>query len=140
MPEPLTLYPAALLAHARAPRNTSPLLAPTHTAQVDNPLCGDRVRLVLSLSDARIVELSHQTRGCALCIASASVMTERLAGASPAEAAEARAVFLHALEVSPTSLAREVLGMFAGISAAPARVGCVALPWQALAVALGDLA
>lgn len=139
MPEPLTLYSAALLAHARAPRNTAPLLSPTHMAQMDNPLCGDRVRLMLSLSDARIVGASHQTRGCALCIASTSVMTDRLSGASLAEAAEAYAAFRHALEDCRTPLARQVLGIFAGISAAPARTGCVVLPWQALATALGDL-
>ena len=130
-----TLYGPELLAHARSPRHAGRLEAPTRTARVDNPLCGDRVTVQLRLENGRVAAIAHQTRGCALCIASASVMAEAVWG-EPMDGIEqrARAVVEGLTPAADASLRVDdpALALFAGLSAAPGRHGCVSLPWQAL--------
>jgi len=133
-----TLYSPALLTHARAPQHAGRLPAPTHTATVDNPLCGDRVTLHLRLDQGQIAAVAHKTRGCALCIASASVMAAQLAGMTAADGHAAVRSALDTLAPEGDLAAHSHLALFVGLRAAPARARCVALPWQALAAALEE--
>jgi len=136
-----TLYSRALLDLARAPRHTGKLAEPAQVARVDNALCGDRVTLHVRVKDGVLVSVAHQTRGCALCIASASVMAEAVMAES-VETAERRAVSVVA-ELAPLCLELPVLtdpamALFDGVRGMPGRRGCVALPWQALREVLGS--
>lgn len=130
-----TLYSAALLAQARSPQHAGTLDDPSHVWRVDNPLCGDRVTLQLKVVDEKIVEVAHRTRGCALCMASASVMTAMILDRSMDDArCKARGV-VDALRPSadaPLLLEDPALKLFAGLETAPGRTECVALPWVAL--------
>jgi nitrogen fixation NifU-like protein len=138
------LYQDIILDHGRHPRNFRAIEHPTHSAQGYNPLCGDRVRIYLTLDGDRISDISFQGRGCAISTAAASLMTEILAGKT---IDEARALFaqFHARVTGgepaadlPELLAEEAerLEPLTGVKAYPARVKCATLSWHALEAAL----
>jgi nitrogen fixation NifU-like protein len=76
----MTTYGAIVLEHFRRPRNHRRLSSPTVAHDAYNPLCGDRVRLELVIEDDAIVSAAFTANACAICTASASLLTERLAG------------------------------------------------------------
>jgi nitrogen fixation NifU-like protein len=78
----MTTYGAMVLEHFRRPRNQRRLESPTVAREGYNPLCGDRVRVELAISDDAITAAAFTANACALCTASASLLTERLAGIS----------------------------------------------------------
>jgi nitrogen fixation NifU-like protein len=80
-------YGATVLEHFRRPRNHHTLERPTVMREAYNPLCGDRVRIELQVDDAIIRAAAFTANACAICTASASLLTERLRGASVAAAA-----------------------------------------------------
>lgn len=76
----MTTYGAMVLEHFRRPRNQGRLDAPTVAREGYNPLCGDRVRVELAVADGAITAAAFTANACAICTASASLLTERLAG------------------------------------------------------------
>jgi nitrogen fixation NifU-like protein len=92
-----TPYSSTITEHFRRPRNQGTLADADASAEGANPLCGDRVRVELALdrdpaagretSERRIAEARFTANACAICVASASLLTERLRGLSLAEAA-----------------------------------------------------
>jgi nitrogen fixation NifU-like protein len=74
-------YGATVLEHFRRPRNQRTLERPTVAREGYNPLCGDRVRIELEISDDAIVAATFTANACAICTASASLLTERVRGA-----------------------------------------------------------
>lgn len=132
------LYRDRVLEHGRSPRHTGPLADASHRASASNTLCGDRVSLALRLdADGRILDLRHQSEGCLLCLASASLMACDATGRDAADVA-AR------LEALRTAIAKGdgedlgELGALAGVAAHPARHRCVLLPWDCLLQALSE--
>jgi nitrogen fixation NifU-like protein len=110
-------------------------------AEGHNPLCGDRVKIFLQVDSAgRIQEVSFDGRGCAISVASASLMTELLKGRTMAEAEHLMGGFLSlvkgedATELDESD--REHLQVMAGVSAFPMRVKCATLAWHAMRAAL----
>lgn len=83
----MTTYGAIVLEHFRRPRNHRRLASPTVAHDADNPLCGDRVRVELVIEDDAIVSAAFTANACAICTASASLLTERLAGTRVSDAA-----------------------------------------------------
>lgn len=83
----MTAYRAVVLEHFRRPRNRSTLPEANREAAGANPLCGDRIRIQLCVKDDAIVEARFTADACALCIASASLVTESVRG-MPASAVE----------------------------------------------------
>jgi nitrogen fixation NifU-like protein len=82
----MTTYGAMVLEHFRRPRNQRRLDAPTVAREGYNPLCGDRVRVELVVAADAITAAAFTANACAICTASASLLTERLAGVSVSEA------------------------------------------------------
>ncbi len=76
------VYREYILDHYREPRNHGKLDQPDVHAADTNPLCGDRVELDLRVKDGRVTEVAFQGRGCAISQASASMLTERIEGAT----------------------------------------------------------
>ena len=130
------LYRDRVLDHGRAPRHAGALAAPSHRASAHNALCGDRVEVQLRLgADGRIAELRHQSDGCLLCLASASLMACDV----PGRDADGVAARLHALRAGilrGDGDGLDELGALAGVAAHPARHRCVLLPWECLQQAL----
>jgi len=133
------LYQEIILDHGRKPRNFRRLESPTHKARGDNPLCGDRIDLYLDLRDGRIVDAGFIGRGCAISVASGSLMTEALHGRTPDEARAMSAafrVFARTGACPDCAGALDSLAPLAGVHEFPSRVKCATLPWVTLNAAL----
>ncbi len=76
----LDLYQDVVMDHKRAPRHFGTLAAPTHHARGRNPSCGDDLQVTLQVAQERIEDIRFSGQGCAICIASASMMTEAVHG------------------------------------------------------------
>ena len=127
------LYQAEIVTRAKAGAGDSRLDPRDARAEVDNPLCGDRIVLDLRLAgDGRISEMGHRTRGCALCQASAQTLRLCIGGSDPADAKaqrEAVAAFLTEGTQLPERLG--AFAAFAPVRAYRSRHSCVLLPLDA---------
>jgi len=135
------LYQEIILDHNRHPANFRPMPDAHRTVEADNPLCGDQLTLFLKLDGGRIADISFQGNGCAISVASASLLTERLTGATVAEA-EALFETMHAVLTGapghdPDAEELGSLAALAGVRRYPMRVKCATLSWHALKAALG---
>jgi nitrogen fixation NifU-like protein len=138
------LYQEVILDHGRKPRNFRRLDDADRTARGDNPMCGDRMELFLRLApDGRIADATFQGRGCAISIASASLMTDTVKGKTAAQAREMGEKFrqLAMTGVCPDcggDIAEEMerLAPLSGVHDFPSRVKCATLAWHTLAAAL----
>ena len=81
------MFSDALLDHFQNPRNTGDLPTPACSVQVENPACGDLLRLSARFEGDRVAEARYRTRGCTASIAAGSALTEWMAGKSRAELA-----------------------------------------------------
>jgi nitrogen fixation NifU-like protein len=136
------LYQEMVVEHKRAPRHFGTLAAPTHEARGHNPQCGDDVDVQLRLEGGRIVDIAFHGQGCAICIASVSMMTDAVLGRD-IEAARAlqqrfRAVLTGQAEPDGAQLGKLV--SLAGVSRYPSRIKCALLGWHALMHAIGETA
>ena len=127
------LYREVVLEHYRHPRGREPLSDPERSALVDNPVCGDQVKVEVSLADGRVHEVSARARGCAIAVAAASVMTELVPGLDREGCAqlEQRLDALLGGEAPHPSLDPR-LAAFERIAELPSRRRCALLPWEAL--------
>ena len=135
------LYRELILDHARSPRHFGKLEDATHTAEGINPLCGDKLRLFVRLDDAGVVSAtSFEGSGCAISVASASLLADMIIGMTAEQALE----YFAAVTTRLTSAAGDVepaldLGKIRaldGVREFPSRVKCATLAWHALNSAL----
>ena len=129
------LYQEVILDHSRHPRHFGVLENATHKAEGFNPLCGDKVNVTLVLgADGRVSDINFTGKGCAISQASASLMTEMLAGRTLEEAQKLMDGFVHLVkgEEAPGLSAddREYLDVMSGLSEFPMRVKCATLAWH----------
>ena len=141
MPDLQDLYNQVILDHYRKPRNFYRLERANRQADGLNPFCGDALTVFLLLEEGILRDISFVGTGCAISIASASIMTESLKGKTEAETILAFERF-HQL-VTNSSEAEQVslgdLGVFSTLREYPVRVKCATLAWQAMRAALeGD--
>ena len=132
------LYQTALVEHAQLGRKRGRLTAPDRSVTLDNPLCGDRVTLDLTLEDGRVGRVGHLVRGCLLCEAAAETIAEHAPGKTATELAEARAALAAILHEGAAAPAGEwsSLAIFTPVHAVKSRRDCVLLPFEALEKAL----
>ncbi|HKJ82538.1 MAG TPA: SUF system NifU family Fe-S cluster assembly protein [Mariprofundaceae bacterium] len=139
------LYQEVVVDHNRSPRNFHAMPDASCKADGFNPLCGDKLTLYLRLNDEGVIEdISFEGSGCAISVASASLMTEQLKGKTEAEA-EALFERFHEMVTSDVSEpAPENLGKLAvlsGVREFPSRIKCASLCWHTMKSALeGDQA
>ena len=81
------MYSEAFIDHFKNPRNVGELAAPAVTVQIENPVCGDILRLSALFEDSRVTEVRYKVRGCTAAIASGSALTEWMLGKTRAELA-----------------------------------------------------
>jgi nitrogen fixation protein NifU and related proteins len=134
------LYQEVILDHHKHPRNFGKLAAANRHAEGFNPLCGDRVTVYALVEGDTIRDLSFEGSGCAICMASSSLMTDELKGHSIHDA-EALFGRFHELVTgdTPAEPGGDGLGkldVFEGVREFPVRVKCAILPWHALRAAL----
>jgi nitrogen fixation NifU-like protein len=140
-----SLYQEIILDHGRNPRNARLVERPSCTAKGNNPLCGDRVTVTARIDAAGVIEdIAAEGKGCAISIASASLMTEALKGMPVAAARRlfeaVQGLCTGTADVSaakalvPAALGEEIdrLAALSGVKNFPVRVKCATLPWHAL--------
>jgi nitrogen fixation protein NifU and related proteins len=138
------LYQEIILEHGKNPRNLRKTENFNKDAQGKNPLCGDNVHVYLKLNDQKKVEdISFEGSGCAISMASASIMTDLIKGKSDNEAKEIIEDFLGMIKENPelkTNLLKEddktKLMCLSGVKQYPMRVKCATLSWHTLVSAM----
>jgi len=136
------LYQEIILDHNRRPRNFGAPDRSNRTAKGHNPLCGDVVTVYLLLEGDVVRDIQFEGKGCAISIASASIMTDLVMGKTEAEARNLFQLF-HAFVtgVDTVQLTDELeeLKALSGVRDYPMRVKCATLAWHSMAAALdGD--
>ena len=134
------LYQDIILEHGKSPRNLGKCEGYSHTAKGYNPLCGDKVHVYLKLDTGKKVEnLTFEGDGCAISLASASIMTELVKGKSIEETKEIMDAFLDMVkntsEIQSNHLDEEQktkLMSLSGVKQFPMRVKCATLSWHTL--------
>jgi nitrogen fixation NifU-like protein len=128
-----------ILDHNRNPRNFGELADATRVVAGVNPLCGDKMTLYVKLDGAKIGDIRFKGTGCAISVASSSLMTERVKGAPIAVALQ---LFdqVHELLTAPDDRepaeSLDKLAALGGVREYPSRVKCASLGWHALKSAL----
>jgi len=132
------LYREVVLDHNRSPRNFGRIEPADGEADGHNPLCGDRLHLTVRLKDDHLTDVRFEGTGCAISVASASLMSEAVKGRSRAEIArlydEVHAMLTGRAQPPPAHLGK--LAALGGVAEFPARVKCASLCWHTLAAAL----
>lgn len=138
-PEELqALYRELILDHARSPRNFGKLEDATHEAEGINPLCGDKLKLYIDINDDRISGVRFEGSGCAISVASASLLTETVVGMTTAEAIQQFTVVVDTLTGNASSADLGKLTALLGVREFPSRVKCATLAWHALSAAINE--
>jgi len=135
------LYQEILLQHSRRPRNHGPLENPTHRADGHNALCGDELSVELRIVDDKLEAVRFQSSACAICTASASLMTGSALGLKTSEAIGLAGDFRKLATSGEASAAIEKLTALRALGAVhrfPQRVKCATLPWEALSGAIRE--
>jgi nitrogen fixation NifU-like protein len=130
------LYRELILDHARSPRHFGKLADYTHSAEGINPLCGDKLKMYFRISESGLIDdACFEGSGCAISVASASLLTDKVIGMSTRDALD----FFDALVASLSSdgdAARTIdlgkLEALQGVKEFPSRVKCASLAWHAL--------
>ena len=130
------LYQQVILDHCKKPRNFHELPQPTCSAQGHNPLCGDQLKLFLALDHGTIKDISFVGSGCCISKASASLLTEHIAGKTKTDVKKMFDLVHDMVTTGEVKGDVGKLAVFAGVHKYPARVKCAILAWHALMAAL----
>ncbi len=140
MSDPRELYQQVILEHNKKPRNFGKLESCTHHAEGHNPLCGDELSLTLVVANGMVQDIKFTGSGCAIDVASASLMTGAVKGKPVAEAEamaeQFRGMVRGELEPGTQTPLLGKLTLFSGVKDLPSRVKCAVLPWATLHAAL----
>ncbi|HEX9875615.1 MAG TPA: SUF system NifU family Fe-S cluster assembly protein [Gammaproteobacteria bacterium] len=140
MSELQDLYREVILDHNRQPRNFGELEPADRIIEGVNPLCGDRVTLYVKLDGDRVEDIRFKGTGCAISVASSSLMTERIKGSTISESLE---LFdkVHGMLTKGSDAPEDLdelgkLAALSGVREFPSRVKCASLSWHAMRTAL----
>lgn len=140
-PDLQNVYRETVLEHSRHPHNCSRLPTANRKALGFNPLCGDKLTVYINVQNDRVLQASFEGSGCAISIASASMMTDALEGCSVTEAEAMIRQVQHMLgsDDSTTDDRLADIRALEGVRSYPSRIKCATLAWTAMAAALhGD--
>ena len=136
------LYQEVILDHNKNPRNFREIETATNTADGNNPLCGDALRVYVEMENGRVKDVAFKGSGCAISKASASMMTQTVKGKSKEEAEllfdQFHKMVTGDLDIETDENNLGKLKIFAGVLEFPARVKCASLSWHTLYAALND--
>jgi nitrogen fixation NifU-like protein len=138
------LYRETIMRHAREPVGYRQAIGCTHRHEEHNPQCGDRVVMKFRIVEEQIEAAAFEGEACAICMASASMLCEELAGGSVGKLVEMHGELLLALGAegpgaeseSPRPAATAQLSALLGVRKYPSRIRCATLPWTAALRAL----
>jgi len=131
------LYQEIIVDHGREPRNFGKLMNANHCQAGHNPLCGDKLMLYVLERDGIVEEARFEGVGCAISVASASLMIEAIKGKSIVEVEQLFDLFHHLVtEGRESDVNIGKLAVFGGVVEFPVRVKCATLAWHTLKAAL----
>ena len=143
MADTKALYQEVILDHNRKPRNFGPLEQASHRAEGHNPLCGDHLSVALGIEGGAIARIGFEGESCAICKASASMMTVAVKGQALPQAQSLIRDFLAMTTGKLDADAAPQIGrlaVFSGVRNLPTRVKCAILPWHTLQAAIDSQA
>lgn len=136
------LYQQVILDHNKNPRNFREIEGATRTADGNNPLCGDALRVYVEMDGDIVKDVAFKGSGCAISKASASMMTQAVKGRTIEEAEvlfdEFHRMVTGGLDPENEETHLGKLKIFAGVLEFPARVKCASLSWHTLHAALNE--
>ena len=140
------LYQEIILDHGKTPRNKGKCEGYTHDAQAYNPLCGDKVHIYLKLDKGKnITDMSFEGEGCAISLASASILTDTLKGKDFSFTKKITEDFLNMVKnkkkIALNSLTEDqitTITSLSGVQEFPMRVKCATMVWHTLLSALDN--
>jgi nitrogen fixation NifU-like protein len=134
------LYREVILDHNRQPRNFGEIPNADRVIEGVNPLCGDRMTLYVKLNGNRVEDVRFKGTGCAISVASSSLMTEKIKGSTIEQSLALFEKVHHMLTEAGTSESELTelgkLAALSGVREYPSRVKCASLGWHALKTAL----
>ena len=130
------LYRQTILEHARNPIGLRKPIQVTHSSELFNPLCGDRIALSLQVAQGQVLDAAFDGEACAICTASASLLCEQAPGGLVAEFTETQKWLENALQGDDSPHQHQELLPLLGVRRYPSRMRCALLPWEALIEAL----
>ena len=131
------LYQEMIIDHGKQPRNFGALPQATHSKNGHNPLCGDTLTVYLNECDGVVTDVRFEGAGCAISVASASLMTEAIKG-QRLEFIDTLFHHFHELVTAGKESEADIgkLAVFSGVAEFPVRVKCATLAWHTLRAAL----
>jgi nitrogen fixation NifU-like protein len=135
------LYKEVILDHYKNPRNKRPLPAAEVSSSKNNPLCGDEITIRANLDGERIGEITFEGRGCSISQASASMLTEAVAGKETRDALDLAGDFRSMMQGQhePDEESLGDLVALRGVVKYPVRIKCAVLAWETLQDALSGI-
>jgi nitrogen fixation NifU-like protein len=138
------LYQEIILDHGKSPRNKGKCFGYSHEAQAHNPLCGDKVHIYLKLdSEKKVIDISFEGEGCAISLASASILTDTLKGRDLSFTKKISEDFLNMVKnktkITLNSLTEDqitTITSLSGVQEFPMRVKCATMAWHTFLSAL----
>jgi nitrogen fixation NifU-like protein len=126
------LYQKQIIELARDSRKRSRIDNPDTTIRFDNPLCGDRIDIDLSMKEGRVSDIGFKVRGCALCEAASEILARNAVGCELQELNAVGSKLSDYLAGSIDTLDWEGLEVFEPVKSVPPRHECVLLPFNAV--------
>ena len=128
------LYRSVIMDHYKKPRNKGQIDDGTLTVDLNNPTCGDSIRLTMNVKDDIIEDAKFDGEGCSISMSSASMMTEAVKGQTVERALEMSQQFSNMMLGEDYEITEDMgdIEALSGVSQFPARIKCATLAWKAL--------
>lgn len=129
------LYRRVIMDHYKNPRNRGIIKGEALTVDMNNPTCGDRIRLQLQVEDGIVKDAKFEGEGCSISMSSASMMTESVKGKKVEEALKLSKMFSDMMlgeEIDDEEMDIGDIQALQGVSQFPARIKCATLAWKAM--------
>jgi nitrogen fixation NifU-like protein len=134
------LYRRVIMDHYKKPRNRGVLEDGSHTINMNNPTCGDRIQLSMKVEDGVVKDARYEGEGCSISMSSASMMTQAIKGKKIDEAIEMAHIFSDMIQGKEIDDEIDLgdIEALRGVSKFPARIKCATLAWKAMEKGLTD--
>ncbi|RKQ35473.1 Fe-S cluster assembly sulfur transfer protein SufU [Oceanobacillus halophilus] len=129
-----TLYRQVIMDHYKNPRNRGIVDGDAVSVDMNNPTCGDRIRLQLKVEDGTVIDAKFEGEGCSISMSSASMMTQAVKGKNINDALKMSEVFSDMMlgKDLDSDLDLGDIEALQGVSKFPARIKCATLAWKAM--------
>ncbi|WP_342432862.1 Fe-S cluster assembly sulfur transfer protein SufU [Neobacillus sp. FSL H8-0543] len=128
------LYRQVIMDHYKKPRNRGILEDGSHTINMNNPTCGDRIELTFKVEDGKVIDAKFEGDGCSISMSSASMMTQAIKGKNVDEALKLSKIFSDMMQGKEYADDIDLgdIEALQGVAKFPARIKCATLAWKAM--------